>query len=107
MTMNIRILITAFLISIVGVQPTMLCAYQIHQQQQPIIPAKPAKKLEIQSNQELQTKAVSQAEPSTTKSVLWSIAKWVGITCAIIAGMGVIFFAGFGILLWLVFVGKI
>ncbi|HSW74211.1 MAG TPA: hypothetical protein VLG71_03565 [Candidatus Limnocylindria bacterium] len=107
MTMNIRILLAAFLISIVGAQPVMLYAQEAHQQQQPIIPARQAKTLEIQSNQELQTKAVSQAEPSTTKSVLWSIAKWVGITCAIIAGMGVIFFAGFGILLWLVFVGKI
>src|SRR5438046_2778131 len=38
MTMNIRILLAAFLVSMVGVQPALLYAQEAHQHQQPLLP---------------------------------------------------------------------
>ncbi len=86
--MNTYLRNLAFIVvAALGSQPVIFYAHEAQQHQQPLMPKKQPKTLEIQSQQELQTKVAGQTEPSTTKNVMLSICKWVGIACAVLVGI--------------------
>ncbi|HSW74213.1 MAG TPA: hypothetical protein VLG71_03575 [Candidatus Limnocylindria bacterium] len=95
--MNNFIRILVFVVaSSLGGNAAIICAHEVHQQQQPLVPAKPVKTLEIQSQQELQVtgESATKVESQSTKDILLSIGKWVGISLAAVAGAVILFFAG-------------
>ncbi|HSW74210.1 MAG TPA: hypothetical protein VLG71_03560 [Candidatus Limnocylindria bacterium] len=89
MTMNIRILLAAFLISIVGAQPVMLYAQEAHQHQQPLLQprqesviSEKSKSLVIDGDQ-VEIKATGKnkrRQKGSSLSLVRRIIRWIGYT---------------------------